>query len=79
MAAGRESSPARIAMCEFAPPQVVTNPEMEREKSQSNPGSALGIQTIFPLSSFFLLMSETSNHFFLSDKIGRRFRPLKPP
>jgi hypothetical protein len=42
------SSPARIAMCELAPPNWVTNPLISRVKIQSKPGSALGTKRIRP-------------------------------
>ena len=48
MTAGMPSSPARIAMCELAPPNWVTNPLMPRVKIQSKPGSALGTNRMRP-------------------------------
>jgi len=35
-------------MCEFTPPNCVTKPEMPRVKIQSNPGSALGMNSTLP-------------------------------
>lgn len=49
-AAGIPISAQRIAIWEFDPPNFVINPAIPLEKIQSNPGSALSMQTILPLN-----------------------------
>ena len=46
MAAGSPNSAHRMAICEFAPPNLVTSPAISCDRIQSNPGSAFSIAMI---------------------------------